>query len=61
MKKLVMFLRDYLRNDLLTLEAHIDEKAEIFKPLPPQEFLKKIITENPALGDFLQSIDAEMA
>lgn len=61
MQKLVMFLRDYLRNDLLTLEAHIDEKAEIFKPLPPQEFLKKIITENPALGDFLQSIDAEMA
>ncbi len=61
MQKLVTFLRDYLKNDHLTLETHIDEKSEILKPLPPQEFLKKIITENPALGEFLQSIDAEMA
>ena len=61
MQKLVTFLRDYLKNDHLSLEARIDEKAEILKPLPPQEFLKKIITENPALGEFLQNIDAEMA
>ncbi len=60
MQKLVTFLRDYLKNDHLSLETHIDEKSEILKPLPPQEFLKKIITENPALGEFLRSIDAEM-
>lgn len=61
MQKLATFIREQLQNDFLTLEADIDEKAEVFKPLPPQEFLKKIISENPALGEFLQMIDAELA
>ena len=60
MQKLATFMRDYLRNDHLTLEAHIDEKTEIFKPLPPHEFLKKVVSENPALGEFLNNIDAEI-
>lgn len=61
MPQLVGFLRDYLKNDLLTLESRIDEKAEMQKPLPPQEFLKKVLNENPSLGNFLQSIDAEIS
>lgn len=60
MQKLIMFMRDYLRNDLLTLDVRIDEKTEILKPLPPHEFLKKVVSENPALGEFLNSIDAEI-
>lgn len=60
MQKLASFMRDYLRNDHLTLEAHIDEKTEIFKLLPPHEFLKKVVSENPALGEFLNNIDAEI-
>ncbi len=60
MNKLLPFLRDYLKNDSLSLESKVDEKLEILKPLPPQEFLKKVITDNPALGNFLQNIDAEI-
>ena len=29
--------------------------------LPPQEFLKKVMTENPELGKFLIDIDAEIS
>lgn len=60
MSKLVGFLREYLKNDLITLESHIDESKEVQKPLPPQEFLKKVVAENPALGAFLKEIDAEI-
>lgn len=61
MTKLVTFLREYLKNDFLTLEPRLDDSVAILKPLPPQEFLKKIISENRDLGEFLKSIDAEMA
>lgn len=61
MHKLVMFLREKLRNDRITLETAINESAKIYKPLPPQEFLKKIVEENASLGQFLRDIDAEIS
>ncbi len=61
MPKLLEFLRNHLQNDHLILSTKVDKSVEITKPLPPQEFLKKIVTENPAMGEFLQAIDAEMA
>lgn len=61
MPKLVMFLREKLRNDRITLETAINESAEIYKPLPPQEFLKKVVEENTSLGQFLRDIDAEIS
>ena len=60
MNTLMPFLRDRLRNDHLSISAHIDKKADIPKPLPQKEFLMKIVAENPAMGDFLKSIDAEI-
>lgn len=60
MTQLMQFLRDRLSNDMLTIEPRVDKKSEILKPLPPQEFLRKIITENPSLGEFLKNIDAEI-
>lgn len=60
MKKLVDFLRDSLNNDLITLHAELDPNVEQVRMLPPKEFLKKTMEENPMLGDFLKSIDAVM-
>lgn len=60
MKKLVDFLRDGLNNDLITLHAELDPNVEQIRMLPPKEFLKKTMEENPMLGDFLRSVDAVM-
>lgn len=61
MNQIVMFLRDRLRNDTITLETRIDASIVYSKPLPPHEFLKKVVEENQALGQFLKDIDAEIS
>lgn len=61
MTQIVMFLRERLRNDGITLETRINESIEYEKPLPPHEFLKKVVEHNASLGQFLKDIDAEIA
>ena len=59
--RILEFLRHELHNELLTIHVEISPESDAEKPLPPQELLKKVITDNPALGEFLCSIDAELA
>ena len=61
MPQIAMFMRDRLRNDHITLETSISEDVTYVKPLPPHEFLKKVIEENAPLGQFLKEIDAELS
>jgi DNA polymerase-3 subunit gamma/tau len=61
MSKVLDFLRRRLNNDFLSISVSINPEKEVSKLLPPTEFVKKAITQNPALGEFLKSIDAEMA
>ncbi|MBD5288956.1 MAG: DNA polymerase III subunit gamma/tau [Bacteroides sp.] len=58
--KLVTFLRDFLKNDFIALKAELDTSIEVVKILPPKEFIAKAITQNPALGEFLKNIEAEI-
>ena len=60
MNKLLEFLRDHLKNDMLTLKIELNENKKVEKQLPPKEFLKKIIKSNPELGRFLTEIEAEI-
>lgn len=61
MTTLMPFLRDRLRNDLLTLTVEVSEAPAVERQLPPGEFLKKIISSNGAIAQFLSNIDAELA
>ncbi|MDE6683478.1 MAG: hypothetical protein K2J87_08655, partial [Muribaculaceae bacterium] len=58
--KLVTFLRDTLKNDFIALKAELDTSIEVVKMLPPKEFIAKAIAQNPALGEFLKNIEAEI-
>ncbi|MDE6410577.1 MAG: DNA polymerase III subunit gamma/tau [Muribaculaceae bacterium] len=58
--KLVTFLRDTLKNDFIALKAELDTSIEVVKMLPPKEFIAKAISQNPALGEFLKNIEAEI-
>lgn len=58
--KLTQFLRTHLKNDNLQLEVTVLANENRAKRLPPQEFLKKIMTLNPEMANFLKSIDAEI-
>lgn len=59
--EILLKLRDAVQNDFLSVRAIIDPKMEdAFKPLPPQEFLKKVIEQNPGIGRFLKEIDGEL-
>lgn len=60
MPKLIEFLRDFLANDLLTLRVEVSTEPVANKQLPPKEFLRQVVTDNPALGRFLSEIDAEL-
>lgn len=60
MPNLLKFLREHLRNDYLTLKAEINPDKKIAKFLPPQEFLRKVVTDNAALGEFLKQLDIEI-
>ena len=60
MPKLLRFLRERLRNDFLTVKAMINPEKEVVKQLSPQDFLRKAVTENAALGEFLKEIEIEL-
>ncbi len=61
MPQLMAFLRKQLGNDFLTLRVEIDPTRAVSKQLPPQEFLKECVEKNPALGELLRKLDAELA
>ena len=61
MPQLMAFLRGKLSNDFVTLRVEIDPTRAVSKQLAPQDFLKESIEKNPALGDLLRRIDAELA
>ena len=61
MPQLMEFLRRDLQNDFLTLRVEIDPERAVSKQLAPHEFLKESIEKNPALGDLLRKLDAELA
>ena len=61
MPQLMEFLRRELRNDFLTLRIEIDPTRAVSKHLPPKEFLKECVEQNPALGELLRRLDAELA
>lgn len=60
MPKLLEYLRDRLQNDLLTLKVEVNKTPVANKQLPPKEFLRQAVSENPALSSFLSSLDAEL-
>ncbi len=60
MPQLMEFLRRELRNDFLTLRVEIDPTRAVSKQLPPMEFLKETVEKNPALGELLRRLDAEL-
>lgn len=60
MPKLIEYLRNSLENDLLVLKVEVNTNPVANKQLPPREFLKQAITENPALAGFLSALDAEL-
>ncbi len=60
MTRLSEYLRAHLGNESLLIEAVVDQNKQASRHLPPQEFLKKIITENPELGNFLKNVNAEI-
>ncbi len=60
MPRLLEYLRNSLGNDLLTLRVEVDSNPVANKQLPPKEFLKKVVTENPAMAKFLSDLDAEL-
>ncbi|MDE6512431.1 MAG: hypothetical protein K2L00_10135 [Muribaculaceae bacterium] len=61
MQQLMTFLRQRLGNDFLTLRIEIDPARAVSKQLAPYEFLKESVEKNPALGDLLRKLDAELA
>lgn len=61
MPQLMAFLRSRTGNDFLTLRVQIDPDRPVSKQLPPEEFLRKCVEKNPALGDLLRKLDAELA
>ncbi len=61
MPQLMEFLRRELHNDFLTLRVEIDPTRAVSKQLPPMEFLKETVEKNPALGELLRQLDAELA
>ncbi|MDE6633101.1 MAG: DNA polymerase III subunit gamma/tau [Muribaculaceae bacterium] len=61
MPQLMEFLRRELRNDFLTIKVEIDPTRAVSKQLPPHEFLKECVEKNPALGELLRRLDAELA
>ena len=61
MPQLMEFLRRETCNDFLTLRVEIDPTRSVSKQLPPHEFLKECVEKNPALGELLRKLDAELA
>ena len=61
MPRILEFIRPRLRNDFLSLRVSLNPETAAPKALPPQEFLKKAMADNPALGGFLSYIEAEIS
>lgn len=61
MPKLIESLRNALSNDLLTLQVDINDHPTGAKQLPPKEFLKQVVENNPTIAKFLKDINAELA
>lgn len=60
MSELLAFMRNELGNDLLTIFAELDEDRPQPVRMQPRDLLKKMIEENPVLGDFLGKIEGEI-
>lgn len=58
--KLMEFLREELRNDSLTIKVELAAQSMEKTNLPPQEFLKKAVAENPRLAKFLGNVEVEI-
>ncbi len=58
---LVPFLREYLGNDLLNINFTLSQNEAAERKLSEQELLKKMMVDNPVLGDFLKALDIESA
>lgn len=62
MPGLLASLRDTLRNDDLVVRVELDTAQDnAARQLPSGEFLKKVVADNPALGELLRDIDGELA
>lgn len=60
MPKILEHIRQRLDNDFVAIRVEIDNDAPAQKLLTPQEFVRKAISENPQLGEFLRSIEGEI-
>ncbi len=60
MPRLIEYLRNSLENDLLTLKVEVNSDPVANKQLPPKEFLRQAVSENPNLAGFLSALDAEL-
>ncbi|MDE6772706.1 MAG: hypothetical protein K2J49_08900, partial [Muribaculaceae bacterium] len=60
MPKLLEFLRDFLSNDLLVLKVEVNTAPVGSKQLPPREFLRQVVSDNPAMARFLSDLNAEL-
>lgn len=59
--QLTSFMRERLKNDDFTLTVTIDASRDTDHRLPPQDFLRQAVDNNPDLGNLLTALDVEMA
>ncbi len=60
MSRLLEFMRGRLKNDMLTISVAINDNPVESKHLPPQEFLRQTIANNPSIANMLRQLDAEI-
>lgn len=60
MPKVLESLRESLSNDLLSLKVEVNTSPVENRQLPPKEFLRQVVEENPAMAQFLTSLNAEL-
>lgn len=60
MPQLLSFLRGRLGNDFVTVKVEVTDIPAESKMLPAAEFLKKVVADNPSLGELLRDLDAEL-
>ena len=54
------FIRDTLGNDRVTLSVRLSEAPAGARRLPPDEFLKKVVKENPLMADVIRGMEGEI-
>ena len=57
---ILQFLHEKLNNDNITLQIELTETEDVKKLMNPKDLLKKAVDSNPALGQFLSAIEAEL-